>query len=50
MFISGRRTNIVYIKKVDLKAVDSAVMLGKTPFGMIGVRMAKTIGINDGGG
>ncbi|WP_435018841.1 PmoA family protein [Tundrisphaera sp. TA3] len=25
-------------------------VLGKTPFGLIGVRMAKTIGINDGGG
>jgi hypothetical protein len=24
--------------------------LGKTPFGMIGVRMAKTIGVHDGGG
>jgi len=39
-----------HIKKVDLKAVDWAVTLGKTPFGIIGVRMAKTIGINDGGG
>jgi len=26
------------------------VSFGKTPFGMIGVRMAKTIGVNDGGG
>jgi hypothetical protein len=26
------------------------VTLGKTPFGMLGVRMAKTIGVNDGGG
>jgi hypothetical protein len=26
------------------------VTLGATPFGMIGVRMAKTIGVNDGGG
>jgi hypothetical protein len=26
------------------------VTLGKTPFGMIGVRMAKSIGVNDGGG
>lgn len=24
--------------------------LGKTPFGLVGVRMAKTIGVNDGGG
>ena len=27
-----------------------AVTLGKTPFGMIGVRMAKSIGVNDGNG
>jgi hypothetical protein len=26
------------------------VILGKTPFGIIGVRMAKTIGVHDGGG
>jgi hypothetical protein len=26
------------------------VTLGKTPFGLLGVRMAKTIGVNDGGG
>ncbi len=31
-------------------AKDKAVTLGKTPFGFIGVRMAKTIGVNDGGG
>ena len=35
---------------MELKAKDSVVALGKTPFGMIGVRMAKTIGVNDGGG
>ena len=35
---------------IQLKAEGSAVTLGKTPFGMIGVRMAKTIGVNDGGG
>lgn len=27
-----------------------AVTFGKTPFGLVGVRMAKTIGVNDGGG
>jgi hypothetical protein len=26
------------------------VTLGKTPFGLVGVRMAKTIGVHDGGG
>jgi len=37
---------------VELAALPSAgsVTLGKTPFGMIGVRMAKTIGVHDGGG
>jgi hypothetical protein len=31
-------------------ARDKAVTLGKTPFGLLGVRMAKTIGVHDGGG
>ncbi|MHC4521642.1 MAG: DUF6807 domain-containing protein, partial [Planctomycetota bacterium] len=35
---------------LELNANDDAVTLGKTPFGMIGVRMAKTIGVHDGGG
>jgi len=35
---------------MEFTARDSVVTLGKTPFGMIGVRMAKTIGVNDGGG
>ncbi|MHC4586112.1 MAG: DUF6807 domain-containing protein [Planctomycetota bacterium] len=35
---------------MEFKAKDTTVTLGKTPFGMIGVRMAKTIGVNDGGG
>jgi hypothetical protein len=29
---------------------DRPVTLGKTPFGLVGVRMAKTVGANDGGG
>ncbi|MBN1506826.1 MAG: PmoA family protein [Sedimentisphaerales bacterium] len=29
---------------------DRPVALGKTPFGFLGVRMARTIGVNDGGG
>jgi hypothetical protein len=33
-----------------LVARDGSVALGKTPFGLIGVRMAKTIGVHDGGG
>ena len=31
-------------------AEDKAVTLSKTPFGLLGVRMAKTIGVHDGGG
>jgi hypothetical protein len=35
---------------LTLEPVNEAVTFGKTPFGLIGVRMAKTIGVNDGGG
>ena len=35
---------------MELKANITTVTLGKTPFGLLGVRMAKTIGVNDGGG
>lgn len=35
---------------LQLEPAGEAVILGKTPFGLIGVRMAKTIGVNDGGG
>jgi len=35
---------------LELNAKDKPVTFGKTPFGMIGVRMAKTIGVHDGGG
>jgi hypothetical protein len=35
---------------LHLQAAKEPVMLGKTPFGLVGVRMAKTIGVNDGGG
>jgi hypothetical protein len=38
------------IVDVELDAVPGDVTLGKTPFGLIGVRMAKTIGVHDGGG
>jgi len=33
-----------------LTTKDKPIVLGKTPFGLLGVRMAKTIGVNDGGG
>lgn len=35
---------------LQLEANKSPVTLGKTPFGMFAVRMAKTLGVNDGGG
>lgn len=35
---------------LEFKAQGKGITLGKTPFGMIGVRMAKTIGVNNGGG
>jgi hypothetical protein len=35
---------------VTLAAPKQAVTLGKTNFGILGVRMGKTIGVNDGGG
>lgn len=35
---------------VQLEAPQAPVTLGKTPFGLVAVRMAKTIGVHDGGG
>ena len=45
-------SNNEWLLTIDMKlnANNGTVTLGKTPFGMIGVRMAKTIGVNDGGG
>ena len=40
----------ILIIDMEFKAKNKTVTLGKTPFGMIGIRMAKTIGVNDGGG
>jgi len=38
------------IINMEFKTNNAEVTLGKTPFGMVGVRMAKTIGVNDGCG
>jgi hypothetical protein len=38
------------IVDLQLEARSEEITLGKTPFGLIGVRMAKTIGVTDGGG
>jgi hypothetical protein len=35
---------------LELETKTEPVTLGQSPFGMIGVRMAKTIGVHDGGG
>ena len=35
---------------VELRAPEADVPLGQSAFGMLGVRMAKTIGVSDGGG
>jgi hypothetical protein len=35
---------------LQIEAAADEVTFGKTPFGLVGVRMAKTIGVNDGGG
>ena len=40
----------ILVLELRLEARDGPVTLGKTPFGMTGVRMAKTIGVHDGGG
>jgi hypothetical protein len=45
--------NNEWLLLIDLQlepATINDVTLGKTPFGLIGVRMAKTIGVHDGGG
>ena len=38
------------IVDLQFEATDNQVTLGATPFGMFAVRMAKTIGVNEGGG
>jgi hypothetical protein len=35
---------------LEFTAPKDPVVIGKTPFGLVGVRMAKTIGVRDGGG
>ena len=44
------RDEWLLILDLQFEAQGGPVTLGKTPFGPIGVRMAKTIGVNDGGG
>ena len=57
LLLERRKTTVKWLGKgewlliLDLHLeAKEPVTLGKTPFGMIGVRMAKSIGVNDGGG
>lgn len=59
LMIEKRRTTVQLLPEnqfwlyLDLQLEapkDAPVTLGKTPFGLVGVRMAKTIGVLDGGG
>ena len=47
--LDGGETLLVIDLRLEAPA-DKPVTLGKTPFGLLGVRMAKTIGVHDGGG
>jgi hypothetical protein len=49
-FQSQQRGQWLLVLDITLAAPKQAVTLGKTNFGLIGVRMAKTIGVHDGGG
>jgi len=58
LLVETRRISVLLLENdewlmvidMEFKAKGTAVTLGKTPFGMIGVRMAKNIGVNDAGG
>ncbi len=49
-FIPGYDSHWLLVLDMELTAPREAVELGKTPFGPMAVRMAKTIGVHDGGG
>jgi Methane oxygenase PmoA len=44
------RNEWLLIIDLHLEPKNDSVTFGKTPFGVVGVRMAKTIGVHDGGG
>lgn len=44
------RRQWLLVLDIQLAAPKEAVTIGKTPFGIVGVRMAKSIGVRDGGG
>jgi hypothetical protein len=45
-----RKWQWLLVLDVTLSAPKEPATLGKTPFGLVGVRMAKTMGVHDGGG
>jgi hypothetical protein len=49
-FQPGERRQWLLVLDIVLAAPKEPVTLGKTNFGLVGVRMAKTIGVHDGGG
>ena len=60
LMLERRRTTVQWIDpngwwlfvdvQLEAPSANQKTVLGQTPFGLIGVRMAKTIGVNDGGG
>ncbi len=58
LLLERRRVNVTLLDKgewfvtldLELEPAKEDVMFGKTPFGLVAVRMAKTIGVRDGGG
>ena len=58
LLVERRRTEVqslgqgqwMLVIDLQFKSPGRQVTLGKTPLGMIGVRMAKTLGVSDGGG
>lgn len=58
VMLERRRTSVqelpnrewMLLLDVSLEAQDREVTLGQSPFGLLGVRMARTIGVTDGGG
>jgi hypothetical protein len=49
--LAGRELLVLIDLQLEAPPKTTApVTLGKTPFGLVGVRMAKTVGVNDGGG
>jgi hypothetical protein len=49
-FQPGERRQWLLVLDIVLTAPKESVTLGKSNFGFVGVRMAKTIGVHDGGG